>query len=89
MSFGLNECAVLEMKSGRKVDSTVTELTNRESMKEEVNSSGYKYLTVLQMDMTLNNKMKKSQIQGRYIWRVKKFCRSKFNSKNLVSCINA
>lgn len=48
----------------------------------EVNSS-YKYLGVLRMYMTLNDKMKLRKSA------CKKFCRFKLNGRNLVSGINA
>lgn len=39
------------------------------------------------MDNTINDRIK-SQIREEYVRRVKKFCRSKLNDRNLVSGIN-
>ena len=87
MSFGLDKCAVLEMKRGRMVGSKGIYLPDGEKMKE-VENEGYKYLGVLQLDQTLNNKMK-TKIRDEYIRRVKKICKSKLNSGNLILGINS
>ena len=47
----------------------------------------YKYLGILQLDKTLNTKMK-GKITSEYIRRVKKLCRSKLNGGNLICGIN-
>lgn len=57
MSFGLDKCVVLEIKKERKVDSTQLELFNGKS-RNEVDFNGYKYLEVVQMDKTLNGRIK-------------------------------
>lgn len=53
------------MKKGRKVDYIGIEFPNMESMKG-VDNICYKYLGVLQMDKTLNGKMK-SQVWEEYV----------------------
>lgn len=65
MSFGVDKCAALEMKRGRKVGNIGIEFPNMESTKD-VDNSCYKYLDVLQMDKTLNGKMK-SQVWEEYV----------------------
>ena len=87
MSFGLDKCAVLELKRGRIVKSEGIDLPDGEKMKE-IDKEGYKYLGVLQLDQTLNNKMK-TKIRNEYIRRVKKICKSKLNSGNLILGINS
>ena len=49
MSFGLDKCAVLEMKRGKKQHSSGLELPNAASMRE-VEDAGYKYLGILQLN---------------------------------------
>lgn len=43
MYFELDECAVLKMKKKRKVDNTVTELSNGESLKIGVTINTWEY----------------------------------------------
>ena len=53
----------------------------------EIEEEGYKYLGILQLDKTLNTKMK-GKITSEYIRRVKKLCRSKLNGGHLMDGIN-
>ena len=86
MSFGLDKCAVLEMRRGRQVGSSGIELPDDQPI-GEIEEEGYKYLGILQLDQTLNTKMK-GKITSEYIRRVRKLRRSKFNRGNLVDGIN-
>ena len=54
----------------------------------EVEDVGYKYLVILQLDQTLNTKVK-AKIGEEYICRVKKLCPSKLNGENLVLRVNS
>ena len=54
----------------------------------EVEEEGYKYLGILQLDMTLNTKMK-DRITSEYMRRVRNLCRSKLNGGNMISGIKA
>ena len=75
MSFGLEKCAVLEIRRGRQVDSSGIDLPDDQHI-GEIGEEGYKYLGILQLDQNLNTKMK-VKITSEYIRRVKKLCRSK------------
>ena len=86
MSFGLDKCAVLEMRRGRQADSSGIDLPDDQHI-GEIEEEGYKYLGILQLDQTLNTKMK-GKITSEYIRRVKKLCRSKLNGGNLICGIN-
>ena len=86
MSFGLDKCAVLEMRRGRQVGSSGIDLPDDQHI-GEIEREGYKYLGILQLDQTLNTKMK-GKITSEYIRRVKKLCRSKLNGGNLICGIN-
>ena len=87
MSFGLDKCEALEMRRGRQVGSNGIDLPNDQHIRE-VEEEGYKYLGILQLDVTLNTKMK-DKITSEYVRRVKKLCRSKLNGGNMISGINA
>ena len=86
MQFGLDKCAVLEMKRGKKVLSDGIELPY-ESKIGEVDNQGYKYLGVLQLDQYMHETMKERITSG-YVKRVKKLCKSKLNAGNLSQGIN-
>ena len=86
MSFGLDKCAILEMRRGRQVGSSGIDLPDNQHIKE-VEEDGYKYLGIMQLDKILNTEMK-GKITSEYVRRVKKLCRSKLNGGNLISGIN-
>ena len=54
----------------------------------EVEEDTPKYLGILQIDQTLNSKMKGIITSG-YVRKVKKLCKSKLNGENLVRSINS
>lgn len=83
MSFGLDKCAVLEMRRGRQVDSSGIDLPDDQHI-GEIGEEGYKYLGVLQLDQNCNTEMK-GKITSEYIRRVKKLGRSKLNGGSLIS----
>ena len=87
MLFGLDKCEVLEMRRGRLVGSSGIDLPDDQHIRK-VEEEGYKYLGILQLDVTLNTKMK-DKITSEYVRRVKKLCRSKLNGGNIISGINA
>ena len=72
MLFGLDKCAVLEMRRRRQVSSSGIELPDDQHI-GEIEEDGYKYLGI---------------ITWKYIRRVKKVCRSKLNGGNLIDGIN-
>ena len=75
------------MRRGRKVDSSRIDQPDDQHI-GEVEEEGYRFLGILLFDQTLNTKMKET-ITAEYIRRVKKLCRSKLNSGNLITGINA
>jgi hypothetical protein len=86
MPFGLDKCAILEMRRGRQVDSSGIDLPDDQHI-GEIGEEGYKYLGILQLDQNLNTKMK-GKITSTYIRRVKRLCRSKLNGGSLIGGIN-
>lgn len=87
MEFGLSKCAILELKRGRQVTTEGIDLGD-EGIIREADPTGYKYLGVLQLDQILEKQMK-HKIKEEYHRRVKKLCRSKLNSGNLIDGINS
>lgn len=75
------------MRRGRKVDSSRIDQPDDQHI-GEVEEEGYRFLGILLCDQTLNTKMKDTTT-AEYIRRVKKLCRSKLNSGNLITGINA
>ena len=86
MSFGLDKCPVLEMRKGRQVRSSGIELSDDQHI-GEIKEEDNKCLDILQLDQTLNTKMK-GKITSTYMRRVKTLCRSKLNGENLIGGIN-
>ena len=78
MVFGLDKCAVIEMKRGRVDSNDGIILPNDEEMRV-LDEEGYKYLGILQLDNVLNEKIKE-KVKSEYIKRVKKLCRSMLNA---------
>ena len=57
MSFGLDKCAVLEMRRQKQVCSSGIELPDDHYI-GEIEEEAYKYFGILQLDQPLNTKMK-------------------------------
>ena len=87
MEFGMDKCAVLTMKGGKKVASEGVELPSGEVMKD-VDEDGYKYLGVLQAEKVKNREMKE-KVRNEYLRRVKLLSKSELYAGNLVKGINA
>ena len=87
MKFGLDKCAILEMKRGNKINSTGIELPYQSKI-SEASDQGYMYLGILQLDQYMHEVMKEKKATG-YTKRGKKLCKSKLNVGNLVQGINA
>jgi hypothetical protein len=87
MEFGMEKCAVLTMKGGKRVKREGMELPSGEMMKE-VDENGYKYLGVLQTEEVMDKEMKR-RVREEYLRRVRLLAKSKLNAGNLVQGINA
>ena len=72
--------------SGNEKGSSGTDLPDNQNI-GEIDEEGYKYLAILQLDQTLNTKMK-GKITSEYTRGVKKLCTSKLNGGNLICGIN-
>lgn len=86
MQFGLEKCAVIEMKRGK--------VSSSESMSVggcEIGSLGgehqYKYLGVWESDR-VENALMKEKIEGEYFRRVRKILKTKLRAGNMMKAIN-
>ena len=82
MEFGMDKCAVLEMRQGGKVKCEGIELPDGKVMKE-VEEDGYKYLGVLE-GVGLKNAKMKELVRTEYLRRVKLVAGSKLYTGNMV-----
>jgi len=87
MEFGLEKCAVLEMKRGERVECEGIDLPTGDMMKE-LDDNGYKYLGILEGAKILQKKMKE-KVEKEYLRRVKLVAKSRLYSGNLIRGINA
>ncbi len=86
MEFGMDKCAVVHMKKGKRVRSEGIVLPSGQVM-NDVDENGYKYLGVLQADQVKSKEMKE-KIRGEYLRRVKVLAKSKLYAGNLVTGVN-
>ena len=88
MEFGISKCAVLEMKRGRVVDSNGIDLPSGETIKTLESNDGYKYLGIIQCDITKSTEMKEI-LSKEYFRRVRKILKSSLNAGNTIQAINS
>ena len=86
MQFGVQKCGVTVMKRGKLVTSEGIVLANGENIKA-VNSEGYKYLGILELDKIKENEMKEL-FRREYLRRVNLVMKSKLNGRNKIMAIN-
>ena len=87
MEFGMDKCAVLEMKAGVRVRCDGMELPDGKVM-QEVEDGGYKYLGVLEGACMMTKEMKE-KVTKEYVRRVKLVAGSGLNGGNLMRAVNA
>ena len=86
MKFGMDKCAVLQMKHGVKVRCEGVELPDGEMMKE-VDDAGYKYLGVLEGAGIMTKEMK-ALVRKEYLRRVKLVAGSRLYAGRLLKAVN-
>ncbi len=86
MKFGMEKCAVLEVKNGVKVKSKGVVLPDGEVMKE-VEVDGYKYLGVLESEDIMMKEMKE-KVRKEYLRRVKAAAGSQLYAGRLLQAVN-
>ena len=85
MEFGIEKCAMLVMKSGKRHLTDKMELPNQDKIRMLREKETYKYLGILEADTT--NKMKE-KIKKEYLRKTRKLRETKLCSRNLIKGIN-
>ena len=88
MEFGIEKCALLVMKSGKRHLTDGIELPNQEKIRTLAENETYKYLGNLETDTIKQAEMKKSKIHMKYLRRTRKLLVTKLNSRNFIKEIN-
>ena len=83
MEFGIEKCAMLVMKSGKRH----MELPNHDRIRTLEENETYKYLCILQAD-TIKQVQMKDMIRKEYLRRTRKLLETKLSSRNLMKGIN-
>ena len=86
MEFGLDKCAVIKMKKGKRESFSGITLPDGGKF-EEVEKKGYKYLGILEAHAILHNTMKK-KVTEEYIRRTRKILKSTIDGKKTITAIN-
>ena len=87
MEFGIEKCAILVMKSGRRHLTDGMEQPNQDKIRTLAENATYKYLGILEAD-TIKQVEMKDKIQKEYLSRTRKLFETKLNSRNLIKGIN-
>ena len=86
MEFGLDKCAMLEIRAGVKAACEGIDLPDGQRIKE-VDEDGYKYLGVLE-GASIKTKEMKEMIRKEYLRRVRRVARSRLYAGNLITAVN-
>ena len=86
MEFGMDKCAVLEIKSGVQVSCNGIVLPDDKTI-QEVEPEGYKYLGVLE-GADIKMKDMKEKVRKEYLRRVKASAGSQLHAGNLLQAVN-
>ena len=87
MEFGIEKCAMLIMKSGKRHMTDGMELPNHDKLRTLEENETYKYLGILEAD-TIKQVEMKDKIRKEYLRRTRKLLETKLSSRNLVKGIN-
>ena len=87
MEFGIEMCALLVIKSGKRHKTDGIELPNQNKMRTLAKNENYKYLGILEAD-TIKQVERKNKIQKEYLRRTRKQLETKLPSRNLIKRIN-
>lgn len=88
MEFGLDKCARVSMKRGKIVSGGDLPLYDGQCIKELDESTGYKYLGILQSDMTKKAEAIET-VRREYFRRLRLTLKSELNAGNTIRAINA
>ena len=87
MEFGIEKCAMLVMKSGKRHMTDGIELSNHDKIRTLEENETYKYLSILEAD-TIKQVQMKDTIRKEYLRRTRKLLETKLSSRNLIKGIN-
>ena len=87
MEFGIEKCAMLVMKTGKRQLIDRMELPNQNKIKTLAENQTYKYMGILEADTIKQVKMK-DKSQKEYLRRNRKLLETKLNNRNLIKRIN-
>ena len=87
MEFGIEKCAMLVVKSGKRHLTDGMELPNQDKIRTLAENQTFKYLSILEVD-TIKQVEMKDKIQKEYHRRTRKLLETKFSSRNLIKGIN-
>ena len=87
MEFGIEKCALLVMKSGKRHMTDGMELPNHGKIITLREEETYKYLGILEA-VTIKQVEMKDKIRREYLRRTRKLLETKLSSRNLIKGIN-
>ena len=87
MEFGIEKCAMLIMKSGKREITEGTEVSNQERIRTLREKENYNYLGKLEAD-TIKQAEMKEKIGKEYHKQTRKLLKSKFCNRNFIKGIN-
>ena len=88
MEFGIQNCAMVEMRRRRMVDNEGIDLPNCKIIKALEENEGCKYIGILECDKLKSEEMIEI-LRNEYFRRMKKILKSKLNSGNIISAITS
>ena len=87
MEFGIEKCAMLVMKSGKRYMTDGMKLPNHDRIRTLEEKETYKYLGILEAD-TIKQVQMKDMIRKEYLRRTRKLLETNLSSRNLIKGIN-
>ena len=87
MEFGIEKCALLAMKSGKRHLTDGIELPNQDKIRTLAENETYKYFGILKAD-TIKQVEMKDKIQREYPRRTRKLLDTELSRRNLINGIN-
>ena len=87
MEFGIEKCAMLVVKSGKRHMTDGMELPNLDKIRTLGEKETYKYLGILEAD-TIKQVQMEDKIRKEYLRRTRKLLETKLSSRNLIKGIN-
>ena len=88
VEFGIEKCAMLVMKSGKRHLKDGMEQPNQDKIRTLGEKETYKYLEILKID-TIKQVEMKEKIKKEYLWRTRKLLHTKLYSTNLIKGENS